>query len=389
MITIDSYLPTRIVFGYGRLNDLKDMQLPGKKALVCVTEDGLMTTLGILQRVEALLQENGTEYVVFDKVRVNPTKSNVEAAVAVARENGCDFMIGLGGGASIDTAKAAAAMMTNEGDLWNYGYTGTGGRQELKKALPIVTISTTCGTGTETDQYCVITNEETEEKLDFTAEAIFPTLSIIDPELMMTLPRSLTIYQGFDALFHCAECYVTNGHQNRMLDMFAADGVRTVGKYLTKVVNDPKNAEARSQLAYAADILGGYSMALVSVTSHHIIAQTLGGMYHTFPHGATLIVLAEAYYSKVCSLLPDEFDELGEMLGETRDPAKPGYAFVKGLIRMLEETGAREMKMSDYGVKPEDFQKIVDMTVDQVGVDLDRYTLSKQDFIEVLEKSYR
>lgn len=389
MFTIDTYLPTKIVFGYGRLNELKDLQLPGKKALICVTADGLMSKLGIQQRVEALLKENGTEYVIFDKVRQNPTKSNVEAATAVAKENGCDFTIGLGGGASIDTAKAAAVMAKNEGDLWDYGYTGTGKRKELKDALPIVTISTTCGTGTESDQYFVITNEETEEKLDFTSEAIFPRLSIIDPELMMTLPHSLSIFQGFDALFHCAECYVTNGHQNRMLDVYASDGVRMVGKNLATVVNDPTDKEARSNLAYAADILGGYCMALVSVTSHHIIAQTLGGMYHTFPHGATLIVLAEAYYSKVCSLLPDEFDELGEMLGEVRDPEKPGYAFVKGLIRLLDETGARYLKMSDYGVKKEDFQKIVDMTVDQVGVDLDRYTLTKQDYIDMLEQSFR
>ncbi len=389
MFTIDTYLPTRIVFGYGRLNDLKDMKLPGKKALICVTADGLMKTLGILQRVESLLQENGTEYVLFDQVQQNPVKGNVEAAVAVLKENGCDFVIGLGGGASIDVAKATAVMAVTEGDLWEYAYTGTGGRKELTDALPIVTISTTCGTGTESDQFCVITNEDTQEKLDFIADAMFPTLSIIDPELMMTLPRSLTTFQGFDALFHCAECYVGNGHQNRLLDTYAADGVTTIGKNLIRVINDPTDKEARTSLAYAADILGGYSMVLAPVTSHHILAQTLGGMYPTFPHGATLIAVAEEYYKKACALAPVEFDELGEMLGEQRDPAKPGYAFVKGLVRLLDEANIRDLKMSDYGVKPEDFEKIVHMTVHQVGVDLDRYKLSDADFIEILEKSYR
>ena len=148
MFTIDTYLPTRIVFGFGRLNDLKDMKLPGKKALICMTADGLMKALGIQQRVEALLQENGTEYVLFDRVQQNPVKGNVEAAVAVLKESGCDFVIGLGGGASIDVAKATAVMAVTEGDLWEYDYTGTGGRKDLTKALPIVTISTTCGTGT-------------------------------------------------------------------------------------------------------------------------------------------------------------------------------------------------------------------------------------------------
>lgn len=389
MFSIDTYLPTRVVFGYGRLNDLKDLKLPGKKALICITADGLMRTLGVLQRVEDLLKENGTDYVVYDKVQPNPTKATVEEATEFAKANGCDFTLGLGGGSSIDTAKGCALMLALEGDLWNYAYTGTGGQKEADKAFPVVTITTTCGTGTECDQYCVITNQDTNEKLDFTSEAIFPSLSIIDPELMMSLPKTLTIYQGFDALFHNAECYVTNGHRNRLLDLYASDGVKTVAENLIKVVNDPTDKDARTNMAYAADILGGYSMALDSVTSHHILGQTLGGFYNKFPHGATLIVVAEEYYKRVCSLLPEEFDELGEMMGEMPDPAKPGYAYVKALTRMLDEAGIRDLKMSDFGVKKEDFAKIVDMTVNQVGVDLDRYTLSESDFMEILEKSFR
>ena len=389
MFSVDTYLPTRVVFGYGRLNDLKNLELPGRKALICITADGLMRTLGILPRVEHLLTENGTDYVVYDKVAPNPTKKSVEEAAAMARENGCDFTLGLGGGSSIDTAKGCALMLALDGDLWDYAYTGTGGRKEAKKAYPVVTITTTCGTGTECDQYCVITNQDTNEKLDFTSEAIFPTLSIIDPELMMSLPKSLTIYQGFDALFHNAECYVTNGHRNRLLDLYSADGVRMVSQNLVKAVNHPTDQEARTNMAYAADIIGGYSMALDSVTSHHILGQALGGFYNTFPHGATLIAVAEAYYEKVCSLLPEEFDELGELMGETRDAKKPGYAYVKALTRLLDETGVRNLKMSDFGVRKEDFAKIVDMAVNQVGVDLDRYTLTEEDFIGILEKSYR
>lgn len=389
MFSVDTYLPTRVVFGYGRLNDLKDLKMPGKKALICITADGLMESLGILERVENLLKEGGTEYAVYNKVQPNPTKACVEEATEFARQNGCDFTLGLGGGSSIDTAKGCALMLALEGDLWNYAYTGTGGRQEADKAFPVVTITTTCGTGTECDQYCVITNQDTNEKLDFTSEAIFPTLSIIDPELMMSLPKMLTIYQGFDALFHNAECYVTNGHRNRLLDLYSADGVKTVAENLIKVVHDPTDKDARTNMAYAADILGGYSMALDSVTSHHILGQTLGGFYNKFPHGATLIVVAEEYYKKVCALLPQEFDELGEMMGEVRDPEKPGYAYVKALTKLLDDAGVRDLKMSDFGVQKEDFAKIVDMTVNQVGVDLDRYTLTEADFMEILEKSYR
>ena len=389
MFTVDSYLPTRIVFGPGRLDELKSMKLPGKKALVCITADGLMKKLGILERVTQLLTANNTEYVVFDQVQPNPTMGGINAATALAKNSRCDFVIGLGGGSSIDTAKATAIMMVSEGNLWDYAYTGTGGQKEITKAAPIVTISTTCGTGTECDPFCVITNEDTKEKLDFAVEAIFPTISIIDPQLMMSLPRMLTIYQGFDALYHAAECFVANGHKNRMVDLYAAESVKIVVQNLVNVVNEPDNLEARTNLAFAADILSGYTQALTCVTSHHIIAQTLGGMYPTFQHGATLIVLAEAYYSKVCQLLPDEFDELGSIMGISRNPDKPGYSFVQGIIDLMEKTDSRYLKMSDFGVKESDFESIVSMTVDQVGVDLDRYTLTNMDFMEILKASYR
>lgn len=389
MFTIDSYLPTRILFGPGRLSELKSIGLPGKKALLCVTEDGLMEKLGILQRVVQLLKSNHTECIVFDKVLSNPTMGGVNSAAAMAKEHGCDFVIGLGGGSSIDTAKATAIMMVSGGSLWDYAYTGTGGRKEITEAAPIVAISTTCGTGTECNPFCVITNEATKEKLDFAVDAIFPTLSIIDPQLMMTLPRSLAIYQGFDALYHAAECYAANGHKNRMVDLYASESVKIVAKNLVKVINIPQDLVARTNMAFAADILSGCTQALTSVTSHHIIAQTLSGMYPSFPHGATLIVLAEAYYSKVCSLLPDEFDELGVLMGVTPNPDKPGFAFVEGIIDLMNQTDSRCLRMSDFGVAEMDFETIVSMTVDQVGVELDRYDLTKADFMEILKDSYR
>lgn len=118
MYKIDSYIPTRVVFGAGRLNDLATVKLPGKKALLCVTADGLMTKLGIQQRVVELLSQNNTEVVVFDEITPNPTFSGVMKAAALAKENNCDFFLGLGGGSSIDSAKAAAIMAVNPGSLW-------------------------------------------------------------------------------------------------------------------------------------------------------------------------------------------------------------------------------------------------------------------------------
>lgn len=281
MKRIDYFIPTRIVFGAGRLKELATLSLPGKKALLCVTEDKLMEKLGIQQRVIELLGQNGVSVAVFDKVTPNPTRTGVMAAAALAKESGCDFVIGLGGGSSIDTAKAASIMMANPGDLWDYASAGSGGRKPVSGAFPVVAISTTAGTGTEADPYAVVTNEETNEKLDFTLDEIFPAISIIDPELMLTLPHKLTLFQGFDALFHASECYVNNGNENRLTELFAVDAIEKVAKHLPIVSEDGSNLESRSNISYAANILCGFTQSLVCTTSHHIIAQALGGFFPT------------------------------------------------------------------------------------------------------------
>ena len=389
MFIVDNYTPTRVVFGPGRLEELGTVKLPGSKALICVTADGLMEKLGIQDRVTALLKKNNTEYVIYDKVTPNPTKSGVEEAAALAKENGCDFTIGLGGGSSIDTAKAAAILMCNEGDLWDYAYTGSGKKKPVEKAAPIITISTTCGTGTETDPYCVITKTETNEKLDFAADPIFPSISFIDPELMTSLPRSLTLFQGFDALFHAAECFVTNQHRNRLVDIYAEESVRAVSKWLPVVASDGQNIEARTHMSYAANICSGYTQAMINTTSHHIIAQTMGGMFPGFPHGATLIVIAEEYYKRVCGFFPEIFDELGEMMGVERTAEEPGMGFVRGLTRLMDETGMRDLPMSRFGVTRESLHEIADRTVNVTGIaDVDLYTITVEDIEGILERSY-
>lgn len=389
MFTVDHYTPTRVVFGAGRLEELGTITLPGKRALICVTEDGLMEKLGIQQRVIRLLQENGVECVLFDKVTPNPTKRGVEAAAALAKETGCDFVLGLGGGSSIDTAKATAIMMENEGDLWDYAYTGSGKKQPVTSAAPIVTVSTTAGTGTETDPYCVITKTDTSEKLDFAVDAIFPRISIIDPELMVTLPRKLTLYQGFDALFHAAECYITNQNKNRLVDVYARESIETVARWLPVVAEDGNNMEGRVNMAYAANICSGYTQSLINTTSHHIIAQTMGGLFPQLVHGASLIVIAEAYYKRIIGFFPEIFDKMGRMMGEEPVPSKPGMSFVNGLTRLMDETGMRRFPMSEFGIRPEDFEKIADITVNVTGIaDVDLYTLTVADIVEILKESY-
>ena len=214
-----AYVPTNIIFGSGMVKELHKQQMPGKKAMV-VTSNGESTKAnGYLGTVEAQLAQAGVETVLFDHVEANPLKSTVMAGAACALRNGCDFVVALGGGSVMDAAKVMAFMAANDGDVWDYIYGGTGKAQPRKaQSLPLVCITTTAGTGSEADAYGVISNDETNEKIGFHAD--FPVLSIVDPELMLSVPPKFTAYQGFDALFHSTECYIS-ATASAMSDMYA------------------------------------------------------------------------------------------------------------------------------------------------------------------------
>lgn len=191
----DYHIPTKIIFGRGRLKELATEELPGSKALIVITNGQSMKRLGYLNQVTQYLKENGVDSVLFDKVLPNPTLAHVSEAAELARRENCDMVVGLGGGSAIDSAKAIALAATNPGNYWEY----VKGREVENAALPIVAIPTTAGTGTESDPWTVITNLETNEKIGFGIKQLFPTLSIVDPELMVSVPANLTAYQGMDA----------------------------------------------------------------------------------------------------------------------------------------------------------------------------------------------
>lgn len=162
------YVPTRTLFGAGKLNELHTQLMPGKKAMVVISNGKSMKETGTLYRVLKELAYVSVETVVFDCVQANPLRSTVMDGAAYAKANGCDFIVALGGGSVMDASKAIAAMATNDGDIWDYMNGGTGGGKNLtEKALPVICITTTAGTGSEADQWGVITNDETNEKIGF------------------------------------------------------------------------------------------------------------------------------------------------------------------------------------------------------------------------------
>ena len=242
-----AFTPTRILFGAGSLSQLSGKDIPARKLLLVTGVGGSLRRNGTLAKVEAMLAREGVEFVAFPSVEPNPSDETVMKGAEAARENGCGALLAVGGGSVMDAAKLMAAMATNVGTLWDYAQAGTGGKKAFANdPLPLIAVTTTAGTGSEVDAGGVITNHLTKEKLGFGDPRLFPTVGVVDPELMLTVPPAYTAYQGFDALFHAVEGYVS-GVATPMSDVFAKESVRLLAAHLPVAVRDGSNLEARSR----------------------------------------------------------------------------------------------------------------------------------------------
>ena len=382
------YIPTRLFFGKGELGRIATEKLPGKKALIVTSSGTSMKKYGYLDRLTALLKENKTDYVIFDKILPNPIKSHVMEGAALAKSEDCDFVIGLGGGSSIDASKAIAVMATNEGDYWDYISGGSGkGMPVPNDPLPIIAITTTAGTGTEADPFTVTTKEETGEKIGFGYDKTFPVFSIIDPDLMMSVPPKLTAYQGFDALFHATEGYIASV-ANPISDLFALKSIELIGKYLARAVKDGSDVEARSYVALA-NTLSGMVESTSGCTSEHSIEHAMSGYHPDLPHGAGLIMVSVAYNTLFADKVPDRFIAMAKALG--KEDAKDPMDFVEMLKKLQKDCGVDELKRSEYGIKKEELPQMAKHAKDTMGglFEVDRYQLSMDEVVSILEKSYR
>lgn len=381
------YIPTRIVFGCGEIKRLATEKLPGKKALIVISSGTSMKKYGYLDKVIELLKENETESVVFNKILPNPTKKHVMEAAALCKDEKCDFIVGLGGGSSIDSAKAIAMMACNPGDYWDYIPAGTGKGRPVSKALPVVAIPTTAGTGTEADPWSVITNEDTKEKIGFGSELTYPALSIIDPELMLSIPPHLTAYQGFDAFFHAAEGFIANC-STPISDLYALEAIRLLYKYLPVAVADGRNIKARAKVAWAST-LAGLVESTSSCTSEHSMEHAMSAYYPQLPHGAGLIAISEAYFETFRNDCMKRYMKMAEVMTQLKSN-RPSD-FIDALVRMQKECKVHELKLSDWGIKMEDFPKMVQNARDTMGAlfTLDPRPLTDEEVLNIYQKSFK
>lgn len=387
MYQFDFYMPTKVLFGPGQLAHLHEQNLPGKKALIVTSNGSSVKKYGYLKQLEDELEKAGVEHILFDKVRPNPTTENVMDGAKMVRENHCDFVVALGGGSVMDCSKCIALMAVNDGDIWDYSFSVNGGKKNFDHpSMPLVAITTSAGTGSEVDMFSVISNDDTEEKTGVFDVSMFPYLSIVDSDLMMSVPPKLTAYQGMDAFYHAAES-VINKNEHPMGEMFALKAIELVAKYLPRAYKDGEDKEARAYVALANSLAAYYMLC----TSQHTMEHVMGGYHKELEHGAGLIMISHAYFDFFAENKSAEeaMKKMAKAMG-VENPVS-GKDFINALDKLVADVGCDNLKMSDYGITKEELKKYPQRVHEVLGgnIDADPVKLTDDDYLTIFETAYK
>ena len=389
-MNFDFNSPTKILFGSGKLTELGSQPLPGKKALLLMSGGKSAKVSGAYDRTLEQLHKAGVEAAEFAKVMENPVKEMVMEGAAFAKENGCDFIVALGGGAVLDSAVAVAAMATNPGDLWDYVNGGTGkGQPLINPGLPIVAITLTAGTGSEVNCWGVISNLETKEKIGFGYQELTPVLAVVDPELMKTIPAKYTAYQGFDALFHNTEVMMSNG-VNILSETIALSAIENIANYLPRAVKDGNDLVAREHIAYGST-MAGIAMQLTSTTAQHSMEHAMSAYHHNLPHGAGLIMISVEFarYFIERHACDEQLIKMARVMGMPN--ADKPEDFITALQQLQKDCGVDDLKMSDYGIQKDECMTLaVNARETMGGLFLaNPCPMSDEECAGIFEKAYR
>ena len=383
--------PVNLIFGKETLNKIGEYAKQyGKKSLIVTTGDYFKQT-GLVEKVQGLLKQEGVDSEYYFKVSSNPLTTEIDDGAEIAKSTGCEVMVGLGGGSAMDAAKGIAISASHKGGLWKYCGIGEENVGALTdKTLPIIAITTTSGTGSHVTPWAVFTNPETNEKPGMGGEYLFPKVSIVDPELMISLPPRLTAATGFDVFAHGLEAYTSN-LASPFSNMYAIEGIKLVGKYLVRVVKDGNDLEARTGMALA-DTFAGIALGVAEVTLCHAMAHAVGGICKVH-HGEVLALMTPYTVEFSMHSLPEKFKIIGRLLRDDSildiEDVEEALEDTLNEINKLRKDIGMDRKISDIGVKESDLSKIANNTliVTAGSVSNDARTATSEDIMELLKKA--
>ncbi|MTI84773.1 MAG: iron-containing alcohol dehydrogenase [Firmicutes bacterium] len=353
-------IPTVMKHGVGAISQLPESikELGVKKPLI-VTDAGVVNA-GLLDKVTAPLEEAGIPYAVFDKVIANPPIETVGAGTKAYKDNGCDGLIGLGGGSSMDTAKSVGVEVTHEGNIL---YWEAAERDLENRIAPLITVSTTAGTGSEVTMWAVITDPARKFKFNVGGPLLAAHIAIVDPLLHTSMPPHITAGTGMDALCHAIECYTCHYAQPHT-DAAALLAIEYCAQYLRRAVANGQDVEARYYMAMAAH-LAGISYGSDSAGAVHAMTQTLGGIHPEIHHGpavgATLgPVMEYNWYGE-----PEKFKRIAVAMGEDISGMTDREACLAGIEAVYELAEDIDIpNIADLGVKEEEIPALAKAAMD-------------------------
>ena len=377
-------IPNHTVVGTNVLGEaaplLKKM---GNKAFIVTGRHVAVSYM--MKQLTALLDENGIDCVIFDGITGEPTDTMIEKGVEMLKSSGCDFIIGIGGGSPLDSAKAIATMAVNEGSIADYN-----GKEITGEILPLAAIPTTAGTGSEATKFTVITDSEKGIKMLLKGDVLVPKLAIVDSSFTVGAPKSVTSATGLDALTHAVEAY-TSRKAFSMTDTLAVSAVKRIMKYLPIAYKEPDNSLAREQMSIAA-LEAGICINNSSVTIVHGMSRPIGALFHV-PHGMSNAMLLKECLSFAVSGAYEKFANLGRETGVASDSDSDETAAEKFIDSLQNICDVCEIPtLEQYGIdRDEYYSKISKMATDAVASGSPANTVKEvtvDDCIEIYKKLY-
>ncbi len=377
-------IPNHTVVGTNVLDEaaplLKEM---GNKAFIVTGKHVAVSDM--MKQLTALLDKNGIGYVIFDGITGEPTDTMIENGVEMLKTSACDFIIGIGGGSPLDSAKAIAAMAVNEGSIADYN-----GKEITGEILPLAAIPTTAGTGSEATKFTVITDSKKGIKMLLKGDVLVPKLAIVDSSFTVAAPKSVTSATGLDALTHAVEAY-TSRKAFSMTDTLAVSAVKRIMKYLPIAYKEPDNSLAREQMSIAA-LEAGICINNSSVTIVHGMSRPIGALFHV-PHGMSNAMLLKECLSFAVSGAYEKFANLGRETGVASDSDSDKTAAEKFIDSLQNICDVCEIPtLEQYGIdRDEYYSKISKMATDAVASGSPANTVKEvtvDDCIEIYKKLY-
>jgi alcohol dehydrogenase len=376
-------VPTDIHFGFGMLRTLPQRVKSAGGARAFVVTDPGLAAAGILDEVTRILREAAVEFDAWDCVKPDSGSTLIDRATAELKGRGSDIVIGIGGGSSLDTAKAVAALATNPGPALSY--TGLG--KIRNRPLPLIAIPTTAGTGSEVTLWSVFTDEDRAVKVAIGSTLIYPTVALCDPDLTLDLPPVLTAATGMDALAHAIECYTNNACQP-ISGSLALKAIELIGRHLRSAVLNGHNRESRYAIMLAAT-MAGIAMNSTRLGIAHALAMPLGSWDLRVPHGIVLAVTLPLVMEFNYVAEPDRFVDVARALGERVEHLSllEGASRSVSAVRELASDIGIPKDLSGYGIREEHIRPVVEEAMRSGNVAVNPRRTCAEDLTRILRQT--